>query len=147
MELRETRDFKFKIKGSIDGSGTFVGMGAVFGNVDQGGDRIMPGAFTRTLAAGKRFPLLYQHKSDTPIGSVECTETSSGLAVKGKLLLDLPAAKDAYLLLKENIISGLSIGFSTIDESFQDDGVRLLTELKLFEISLSHLSDEHRRDS
>ena len=131
----EHSSFKFKIKGSVDDAGTFSGMGAVFGNVDQGGDKIMPGAFTRTLAAGKRFPLLYQHKSDTPIGSVECTETSSGLLVRGKLLLDLPAARDAYLLVKEGIISGLSIGFSTIEESFQD-GIRLLTEIKLFELSI-----------
>ena len=50
----ERASFNLKIK-SVDEAGKFTGIGAVFGNVDLGGDRIMPGAFTRTLAAGKQF--------------------------------------------------------------------------------------------
>ena len=35
------------------------------------------------------------------------------LSVKGQLLMDLPAAKNAYLLIKARIVKGLSIGFDT----------------------------------
>ena len=40
----EQRDFNLKIK-SLDDAGTFVGMGAVYDNVDLGNDVIDPGAF------------------------------------------------------------------------------------------------------
>ena len=56
----ERKRFSLKIK-SVDDTGTFTGLGAAYNNVDLGGDKIMPGAFTRTLAAGKQFPLLWQH--------------------------------------------------------------------------------------
>jgi hypothetical protein len=50
----ERRDFNLKIR-AVDDKGTFVGLGAVYGNVDLGGDVIDAGAFSRTLSAGKSF--------------------------------------------------------------------------------------------
>jgi HK97 family phage prohead protease len=132
----ETRDFNLKIKaaGEADGKGTFSGLAATY-DVDQGGDRIIPGAFTMTLQSSKgTFPLLWQHQSDNPIGSVKCTETSSGLAVEGSILLSVPAGQQAYDFIKAGIIKGLSIGYTTVKEGF-DNGVRLLKEVKLFEVS------------
>jgi HK97 family phage prohead protease len=129
-------NFGLKIK-SIDetGSGSFVGLGAAYNNVDLGGDQILPGAFARTLAATKTFPLLWQHQSDNPIGTVTVTDSPQGLIVSGQLLMDLDQAKRAYLLIKAKVIKGLSIGFECIQESFSD-GVRQLKELRLWEISI-----------
>jgi HK97 family phage prohead protease len=129
----ERRDFNLKIK-SVDDQGTFVGLGAVYNNVDLGGDLIEPGAFNRTLSAGKKFPVLWQHDPSNPIGSCSVTDTPSGLQVNGTLELSDPTAKKAHTFLKSGVIRGLSIGYDTIQSSYSGD-VRHLTELKLWEIS------------
>jgi hypothetical protein len=128
-------DFNFKIKSTADqgDQGTFSGMAATY-DLDQGGDRIVPGAFSRTLQNKRVVPLLWQHNSDDPIGDVSCTETSQGLAVEGRIVLSDPVGKKAFALMKAKVISGLSIGYSTLQESVEN-GVRLLKEIKLFEVS------------
>ena len=49
--------------------------------------------------------------------------------------MDLPAAKNAYLLIKARIVRGLSIGFDSVKDSVED-GVRLLKEIRLWEGSI-----------
>jgi HK97 family phage prohead protease len=128
---------KFQIKAlDSSGEGSFEGVLAVYGNVDLGGDSIAPGALTRSInAKGGRFPLLWQHKTDEPIGHLDVTDSPRGLLVRGQLLLDVPQAKIAYSLIKAKVISGMSIGYDTI-KSVVEDGVRQLTELKLWEGSI-----------
>ncbi len=131
----EHRDFNFKVKAAGDqgGQGTFSGLAATY-DLDQGGDRIVPGAFTRTLQSAKVFPLLWQHQADNPIGHVTCTETSQGLQVEGSIVLSDAVGKKAFDLMKAQVIRGLSIGYSTLQETVEN-GVRLLKEIKLFEVS------------
>lgn len=129
----ERRDFNLKIK-STNADGTFTGLGAVYNNVDLGNDKILPGAFTRTLAGSKQFPLLWQHNPSDPIGTAKVTDTSQGLMVEGQLLLSDPTAAKAYTFMKAGVIKGLSIGYDTIQASYDGD-IRNLTELKLWEIS------------
>jgi HK97 family phage prohead protease len=130
----ERKRITLKIR-SVDDTGSFTGLGAVYGNVDLGGDQIMPGAFTRTLAAGKQFPLLWQHDPSDPIGTAQVTDSREGLLVQGKLLLQDPTAQKAYLFLKSGVIRGLSIGFETLQSSMDGD-VRQLKELLLWEFSI-----------
>jgi uncharacterized protein len=132
----EHASFNFKVK-NLDtaGDGSFEGMLAAYGNVDYGNDLIEPGAFVRTLNAKRSVPLLWQHDPKQPIGTLECTDSPQGLMVKGQLLMSLPMAEDAYKLLKSKVISGLSIGYDTIQESVID-GVRHLKELRLWEGSI-----------
>jgi HK97 family phage prohead protease len=130
----ERRDFTFKIK-SVDEAGKFTGLAAVFNSVDLGGDKILPGAFTRTLAAGKTFPLLWQHDPAQPIGTVKATETQQGLAVEGQLLLSDATGLKAYNLLKAGVIKGQSIGYETIKDQMVGD-VRELVEVRLWECSI-----------
>jgi HK97 family phage prohead protease len=122
-----------KIK-SLDDAGTFVGLGAVYGNVDLGNDVIDPGAFSRTLNAGKSFPVLWQHDPSNPIGHAKLTDTREGLQVNGTLMLTDPTAQKAYTFMKAGVVKGLSIGYETI-QSTMDGDIRHLTELKLWEIS------------
>jgi len=61
--------------------------------------------------------------------------------VKGRLLLDLSQGREAYSLLKNGVIDGLSIGFVTIRASRKEgrnEGlkVRVLEEVNLQEVSL-----------
>jgi uncharacterized protein len=130
----EHQSFQLKVK-SVAADGSFVGLGAAYNNLDQVGDIIRPGAFARTLAAGKQFPLLWQHDPGQPIGSAKVSDSSAGLAVEGSLLLSDPTAKKAYEFLKAGIIRGLSIGFQTIQADYTGDA-RELTEIKLFELSI-----------
>ena len=75
---------------------------------------------------------------DEPIGVFEnIYEDSHGLFVKGKLLLDVKRAKEAYLLLKSGAINGMSIGYSVVSAQIDDvEGVRIIEDLDLFEVSL-----------
>lgn len=126
----------FELKALAE-DGTFEGIAAVFGNRDLGGDVIEEGAFTATLAAkqGKRFPLLWQHDSKEAIGAVIAAETKAGLVVKGKLSLAVGKAREAYELLKDGAISGLSIGYETVKEKVAGS-TRYLKEVRLWEVSL-----------
>lgn len=132
------QEFRFELKAIGDaGAGTFIGLGSVYGNVDLGGDMVLPGAFTKTLAEKRgQVPLLMGHNSSSPIGLATVTDSPQGLIVKGELVLEADGASSAYALLKKGVIKGLSIGYDTV-KSTMDGGIRKLSELKLWEISLT----------
>jgi HK97 family phage prohead protease len=132
----EKRDFSFKVKSFDAPDGSFEGDLAVYGNEDLGGDVIQPGAFARSIKAnGSQIPLLWQHRPDEPIGTLILNDTPGSLQVKGQLLLDLPMAQKARVLLKAKIVKGLSIGYDTIVEDYVG-GTRHLKELRLWEGSV-----------
>jgi HK97 family phage prohead protease len=122
--------------------GTVQGYGAVFNNVDFGGDRILKGAFQKSLVDWKsqgRLPImLAQHASGTfPIGVwTAMSEDSFGLRVTGDVAAT-PRGREAWALynMKPSALDGLSIGFSIVDADFAN-GVRELRQLKLYEVSL-----------
>ena len=125
-----------------DEEGTFEGYGSVFNNIDLGNDIIKPGAFTKSIKSrGLRgVKLLYQHKTDMPIGVFEeIIEDERGLRVKGKLALKTQAGREAYELLKMGALDGLSIGFRVSPEQVSYDKRtrrRNIKEVDLMEISL-----------
>lgn len=120
----------------ISAEGTFEGLLSPYTNVDQGGDVVLPGAYTKTLQEqGLTRPMLWQHKTDVPIGDLTLDDRPDGLWCKGQLLMELPEAQKAYLLIKARIVKGLSIGFEAVKESVQG-GVRQLKEIKLYEGSI-----------
>ena len=130
------REFQFELK-SISSEGTFVGLASTYNNVDLGNDMVLPGAFTKTLAEkGGQVPLLMGHDSKMPIAIAQLSDSPQGLMVQGKLILEADGSRSAYALLKAGVIKGLSIGYDTI-KSTMDGGVRKLSELKLWEISLT----------
>ncbi|MEP7354714.1 MAG: HK97 family phage prohead protease [Acidobacteriota bacterium] len=136
--MNSNREFQFEVK-MVSDEGQFEGLGAVYGNVDQGGDRINTGAFTKTLKETKgRVPLLADHR--IPIGAAYVTDSPSGLIVKGVLNLDKEVSRDTLSDLRfyrdNKIPYGMSIGYSTI-KSEPVNGVRVLRELKLREMSVT----------
>ena len=129
------KEFRFSLK-SVDDRGSFVGFAAVYSNVDLGGDVIEPGAFAKTLAEKNgEVPILWQHDAREPIGLGKLTDSPQGLLISGELALESPVAQKAYGLLKRGILKGLSIGYDTVKQHLAG-GVRKLTELKLYEVSL-----------
>lgn len=120
--------------------GTFEGYASVFNAIDQQNDAIAPGAFTASLAKWKKeghLPkLLWQHDPHEPIGLWDFMEEDTyGLFVRGHLLLNLPKGREAYVLLKEGVVDGLSIGFLP-RKSHPEGRTRVIDQVDLYEVSL-----------
>ena len=144
---KESIEIKSSIKAYDDEDedknyGTFEGYGSVFGNKDLGNDVIESGAFAKSLKRRKpqNVKLLYQHKSDMPIGVFdEIKEDAHGLVVKGRLALKTQAGAEAYELLKMGALDGLSIGFRVNPKEVSYDkrgNKRIIKEVDLMEVSL-----------
>lgn len=144
---------ELKFAGSPAEGMSFEGYGAVFGNVDAGGDLIEPGAFAGFLAdvkAGRQpWPaMMSQHgamgltsEDLTPIGVwTDFAEDGHGLKVQG-MLADTTRGIEMYKLMKMKprpAIDGLSIGYiakEAIPRSSPDEPRRRLKRVDLIEVS------------
>ena len=142
MMTKQRLDVPLKIK-SVSDSGEFEGYGSVFGVKDSYADIVMPGAFLNSLSQWKEkgaLPaLLWQHQMAEPIGIyTEMREDSTGLYVKGRLLIDDdPLSKRAHAHMKAGSLSGLSIGYILKDYEYdRSKDAFLLKEIDLWEVSL-----------
>lgn len=133
----ERKTVKFEVKDVDEEAGTFTGYAATFSKrPDSYGDIIDPGAFAKTLKEhGKRVKILWNHNVLEPIGKPEeLIEDSKGLLVKGKLSLGVQRAKEVLSLMKDGVITEMSIGYDTLKESWQN-GIRHLQEVRLWDTS------------
>lgn len=134
----ETKAFGFEIK-EVTETGVIEGYASVFGDLDQGGDKVQAGAFGESLSKsyreGRKIKMLWQHNPDEPIGVWdEVVEDGKGLRVKGALVMEVGRAREAHALMKAGAIGGLSIGYRTV-QSKPDGNVRILEKLDLYEVS------------
>jgi len=120
-------------------SGTFEGYAAIFGNVDLGGDVIERGAF-KEIVKGRNglVKVLNQHNQRDPVGLAEVKQDDKGLFFSGNLVLEAASARGSYALMKAGVLDGMSIGYDVLAGGAKvlTSGVRQLTSLKLWEISL-----------
>ena len=120
--------------------GTFSGYASLFGKVDLGKDRVVKGAFRRSLEARKvsGIRMLFQHDPAEPIGKWDAIyEDARGLFVKGKIVQQTARGREVLSLMREGAIDGLSIGFRT-NKSHTDrkTGIRNITQADLWEVSI-----------
>jgi len=124
----------------IDQNGYFAGYASIFGEVDQGGDIVMPGAFNNSLTRknANRVRLLFQHDPKEPIGIWErIAENGTGLWVEGRLLPGVQRADALVKLIEGGAVDGLSIGFRTVRATKdRSTGHRRLWQVDLWEISI-----------
>jgi len=121
-----------------DGLGSFEGVLSTYGNVDRVGDICEPGCFDASIAEkGTKFPLCWNHNDNEIVGSFHVVSTESNLLIKGKLNFGVQRAKEIFSLLKEGDLKGLSIGYSTKRATYDQDGIRHLIEVDLWEGSLT----------
>ena len=139
----ELKHVIFESEVKSDEKGIFTGYGSIFGNEDQGMDIMQKGAFAQSLKnrPPSKVKMLYQHKTDEPIGVFEnIHEDATGLYVKGKLAMGTQRGREAYELLKMGALDGMSIGFKADPDKqgYNENkrGVRTLKEVDLMEISL-----------
>lgn len=135
----EGKAFALEMKATPEG--VIEGYASRFGEVDQGGDVVQPGAYARSLAGlaagGRKVKMLWQHDPEHPIGVWdEVREDAQGLWVKGRILTDVAKGREALALVVAGAMDGLSIGYRTLKAVRDAKGQRLLQELDLWEVSL-----------
>lgn len=141
-ETKDVRPAGAVAPGVTLGAGSVLsGYASVFGQRDQGGDVVAPGAFAASLArlgaAGGRVRMLWQHDPGAVIGVWdEVREDATGLWVKGRLLEAVEKGREAAALMAAGAVDGLSIGYRTRRAEKLADGGRRLLELELWEVSL-----------
>ena len=115
--------------------GTFEGYGSVFNNKDLG-------AFENTLKGKKpkQVKLLYQHKTDEPIGVIDSLEEDNkGLYIKGRLAMGTQKGREVYELMKMGALDSMSIGYRLSPDDYKYDPKqkkRIIKSVDLMEISL-----------
>lgn len=144
MQMDSGLEHKFARFGdglNVTDNAVIEGYASLFGETDQGGDVVQPGAYATSLkalaAAGRQVKMLWQHDPAQPIGVWdEVREDARGLYVKGRLLESVARGREAQALVEAGAIDGLSIGYRTVTAGRDEKGRRLLTELELWEVSL-----------
>lgn len=150
--------------GSEDDRGSICGLASAFFTIDDSwwNDIIAPGCFRQDLPAFLRSGFVggLNHNWDQPIGKpTRAEETAEGLYVEAALS-DTTAAREARILMRDGVITRLSIGFRVLarqvletgdevaawwrsvgysptpeDLAKSRDGARLLTRVRLYEFS------------
>jgi HK97 family phage prohead protease len=133
-------------KTAAGGSGELEGYVSVFGNLDQGGDVVLPGAFKKTLAdwrgSKQPLPLIADHdlSADGVIGSVrEAKEDPVGLWVRAGFS-STAKAQDIRTKMIEGHLRGMSFTYETVKHymgQVAGKSARFLQELRLFEATVT----------
>jgi HK97 family phage prohead protease len=144
MDTKTFEALDLSVKSADGTKGEFTALVSVFGNVDLVGDRVMPGAFTKSIedwqGKSESVPVIFSHEHDNPmayIGEVDpqnLTQTGRGLFVKGQLDLTNPYAEQTFKLMQKGAVKGFSFGYTVPKESKGSDGARELHEIALFEV-------------
>lgn len=124
-------------------TGRFSALVSVFGNVDLQGDRVVPGAFTKSLemwrASGDPIPVIFSHDW-SPFGIIgsadphDVMETERGLEMTGTLdVATNPQAAQVHSLMKRRIVKEFSFGYNVVKEKMAKDSANDLIEVGLIE--------------
>ena len=122
--------------------GSFEGYASIFNNKDLGNDVIKQGAFSKSIYSKKprQIKLLYQHKTDEPIGVIDSLEEDKkGLKIKGRLAMGTQKGKEVYELMKMGALDSMSIGYKLSPEDYKYSEKlkkRTINNLDLMEVSM-----------
>jgi HK97 family phage prohead protease len=147
--MYEYIETKLEIKTSDFEQRTFDAVAAGIGNVDNGKDKFIKGAFKRSIdglvKAGKvkfldAHPYKYPGVPSTKfvLGKVIAAyETDTELVVR-IYVSNTPDGDDLLTKIQEGVVDALSVGYLPIRQHFEkdeDDVIRILEEVKLMEVS------------
>ena len=139
-------DFELRVEATESDGMRFTGYAAVFNSDSEPLpfiERIMPGAFKRSLKARNEVKLFKNHNMDEVLAStrsktLRLTEDSKGLLAEATLP-DTTAGRDLAVLMKRGDVHAMSFGFSVPakGDRWSDDGMtRELKEIRLHEVSI-----------
>ena len=139
--MNQTLTTQLEVKGL--NSRQFEGHGSVFNNVDYGGEIVLPGAFEDSLAEHKRngsLPVMFWMHDPAKVAGkwLDMREDDYGLAVTGELA-KTPLGNEVHELLKMKAVSGMSIGYMTVDHDYDKHGIRRIKKADLWEVSVVSL--------
>lgn len=139
MDDLRVKCMPFEAKAIDDEGRTIEGHAAGFLNVDSWGDRIMPGAFAKTIKENlPRIKVLWQHDRWDLIGKpIEMREDEVGLFTRS-YISKVQRGDEALTLAKDGVITEMSIGYQLVPKKYEDNdfGGFDIYELKLMEYSL-----------
>ena len=139
-------DFELRVTTTESDGMRFTGYAAVFNSDSEPLpfiERIMPGAFKRSLKSRNEIKLFKNHNMDEVLAStrsktLRLSEDSKGLLAEATLP-DTTAGRDLAVLMKRGDVHAMSFGFSVPNrgDSWSDDGMtRQLKEIRLHEVSI-----------
>lgn len=139
-------DFELRVENAEADGMRFTGYAAVFNSDSEPLpfiERIMPGAFKRSLKARNEVKLFKNHNMDEVLAStrsktLRLTEDSKGLLAEA-VLPDTTAGRDLAVLMKRGDVHAMSFGFSVPakGDKWSDDGMtRELHQIRLHEVSI-----------
>lgn len=124
--------------------GILKGIGSPYGKVDLGGDSIAQGAYTQTINHnGGKIQLMFDHgfKVDDVAGIAELEDTEEGLMVTAKMPLHIPSIRAKYeinrFMVEHGKPLGFSIGYRAVKSDYMANGIRLLKEIALEEMTIT----------
>ncbi|KOC48357.1 phage major capsid protein [Clostridium botulinum] len=121
----------FDIKSFDDETGEFKAVASTT-DVDLGNDIVTEQAMLKNN--NKTIPLLWQHETHEPIGSVKLTKEGNKLIANGIVFKTIERGKQAYLSMKNNIVA-FSIGYLTKNYEYEKE-IRKLTDIDIKELSV-----------
>lgn len=123
-----------------DDTGVFEGTANKYDLKDRDGDIIRPGAFSKSIANRKTYPLLLNHSWDNVIGKIDVHEEEDGLKAVGTFNLKDPQAVNIYELVKMGALTDMSVGFRLKDyvpiDPKKPYGGFEIKEADLYEVSI-----------
>lgn len=140
----ERKVLSFEMKGGAMES-EIQGYASAFNNLDDVGDIVAPGAFSESLGAFVSGGFIggLNHDWDNPIGRpIEAREDAKGLWIRGAIS-DTEAGRDCHVLMKDGVVTKLSIGFRTLEQVYLDSAAAALDYWR--SVGYSPSSDEFRR--
>ncbi len=136
----ETRNYDATLELRADGDGrTVVGIAVPYDVEQRIGPNIVEvfrkGVFRNVTRAANRVKLLYQHKTDAPIGRAIMLEERDG-GLYGEFRISKTEAGDEALeLIRDGVLSNLSVGFQPLEDR-KVNGVINRMKAHLAEVSL-----------
>jgi uncharacterized protein len=147
IEIRslDTEPLEFRAADGDDAKvGTFSGYAARYGQPSLPlpfTERIAPGAFARSLRSRNDVRMYVNHDDRMVLAStrsktLRLEDRADGLWVEADLP-NVSYAHDLRELIKADVVRTMSFGFSTVKDSWSDDGSeRTLNEVRLHEVSV-----------
>ncbi len=136
----ETRNYDATLELRADGDGrTVVGIAVPYDVEQRIGPNLVEvfrkGVFRNVTRAANRVKLLYQHKTDAPIGRAIMLEERDG-GLYGEFRISKTEAGDEALeLIRDGVLSNLSVGFQPLEDR-KVNGVINRMKAHLAEVSL-----------
>lgn len=130
-------------------AGEFSGYAVLWDERNGHNEVVKRGAFSRTIAehrqAGTKPLMLWSHDTRDIIGVwEEIREDDQGLFVRGRIVMTTTRGREVFDLLKAGAVNGLSIGFRMRGDHRGSNGVRILTDIDVREISIVGLPSADR---